>query len=109
MRRALVTLPEGVWSVIDSELKGKTGIGDGDSEVIRNVVVNYLTEKGYLLPSKNNGGSQIEKIADELEMQNKMVEALVEVLEEKGALRYSDWESRIKKKLQTNKSPEGKK
>ena len=44
-KRALVTLPEGVWEIIDRDLKGK--LGDGDSEVIRNIVVSYLAEKGY--------------------------------------------------------------
>ncbi len=50
MRRALVSLPNGVWEVIDKELKGK--LGDGDSEVIRNIVISHLMEKGYLLPEK---------------------------------------------------------
>ena len=49
MRRALVSLPGGVWKVLDKELKGR--IGDGDSELIRNLVINRLTEKGYLLPT----------------------------------------------------------
>ncbi len=51
-RRALVSLPDGVWKIIDNELKGQ--IGDGDSEVIRNIVIAYLTEKGYLLKGINN-------------------------------------------------------
>ena len=51
MRRALVTLPDGVWKVLDKELKGK--IGDGDSEVIRNIVITHLAEKGYLLSPKS--------------------------------------------------------
>jgi metal-responsive CopG/Arc/MetJ family transcriptional regulator len=50
-RRALVTLPDGVWKVIDNQLKGK--IGDGDSEVIRSIVTAYLIEKGYLLNTKS--------------------------------------------------------
>ncbi len=37
MRMALVSLPDGVWNVIDNDLKGQ--IGDGDSEVIRNLVI----------------------------------------------------------------------
>ena len=43
-RRALFSLPDGVWKIIDNELKSQ--IGDGDSEVIRNIVIAYLTEKG---------------------------------------------------------------
>lgn len=63
MRRALVTLPDGVWQVIDKELKGK--IGDGDSEVIRNIVIAHLTERNYLLQSKGKGkqGEQTVKLS----------------------------------------------
>ena len=100
MRRALVTLPEGVWKIIDEELKGK--IGDGDSEVIRNIVIAHLTEKGYLLPPKK-GQVQVDQIAGELDMHDTMLGALVEVLEEKGHLRYDEWENRIKKGLRTKK------
>jgi DNA-binding MarR family transcriptional regulator len=96
LRRALVSLPNGVWKIIDKELKGK--IGDGDSEVIRNLVITHLTEKGYLLPTKNQP-SQVGQIADEVEMQDAMVNALLEILEEKGLLKYSDWEARLKKNL----------
>lgn len=98
MRRALVSLPDGVWKVIDEELKGT--IGDGDSEVIRNIIIAHLTEKGYLLPAKDKALSpQIDQIAGELNIQSTMLESLVELLEEKGQLRYSEWENRIKKKL----------
>lgn len=102
MRRALVTLPDGVWKVIDKELKGK--IGDGDSEVIRNLVITHLSEKGYLLPAKGQPSGQIGQIADEIEMQDTMIDALAEIMEEKGIIRYSDFESRIKKKMNEKKS-----
>ena len=57
MRRALVSLPDGIWKIIDEELKGQ--IGDGDSEVIRNLVIAYLTEKGYLLKGNKEQQEQI--------------------------------------------------
>jgi len=44
MRMALVYLPDGVGKIIDDELKGN--IGDGDSKVIRNIVITHLTERG---------------------------------------------------------------
>ncbi len=96
MRRALVSLPDGVWKIIDTQLKGQ--LGDGDSEVIRNIVVAHLMEKGYLLPAKK-GTPQIGQIADELGIQDTMIQSLVELLEEKGQIRYSDWENRIQKKI----------
>ena len=69
-RRALVTLPDGVWKVIDKELKGT--LGDGDSEVIRNLVIAQLTEKGYLLPSKGQTDQALH-IADEFKMLDTMI------------------------------------
>lgn len=45
MRKILVSLPEGIFKLI-RELKGK--IGESDSEVVRNIVIAYLSEKGYL-------------------------------------------------------------
>jgi metal-responsive CopG/Arc/MetJ family transcriptional regulator len=46
MRKALVALPEDVWDIIDRDLKGK--LGSGYSDIIRTIVLAYLSEKGYL-------------------------------------------------------------
>jgi predicted transcriptional regulator len=95
-RRALVTLPEGVWQVIDEQLKGK--IGNGDSEVIRNIVVAYLLERGYLLNPKEKPAS-IDQIAGELDIHDSMITSLVEVLEKKGLMTEAEWEQNIKKRV----------
>lgn len=100
MRRALVSLPDGVWNIIDTDLKGQ--IGDGDSEVIRNLVISYLTEKGYLLKGKATSEQQTDKtdeIASELDIHDTMITALTEILEEKGQLNPEEWEKRVQKKL----------
>lgn len=98
MRRALVSLPEGVWKIIDNELRGQ--IGDGDSEVIRNLVIAYLTEKGYLLKGKKEEYQvNTEHIASELDVHDSMITALTELLEEKGQLNPEEWEKRVQKKL----------
>lgn len=102
MRRALVTLPDGVWRVIDEELKGN--LGDGDSEVIRNLVIAHLTEKGYLLPSKEQPGLDM-RIADEFKMLDTMIYSLVEVMDSSGQIKYSDWESKLKKRLHEKSKP----
>lgn len=96
-RRALVTLPQGVWEVIDEELKGK--IGDGDSEVIRNVVLSYLTERGYLLKPKTEN-RPTDQLGGELDIQDSMITSLAEVLEEKGVLTQEEWETKIKAKIE---------
>jgi len=92
----LVTLPDGVWKVIDMELKGT--LGDGDSEVIRNLVIAQLTERGYLLPSKEQPDASMH-LADEFKMLDTMIYSLVEIMDEKGQIKYSDWEARLKKKI----------
>ena len=45
MKRILVSLPEGAWKIIEKDLKNK--LGESDSELIRNIVLAYLSEKGY--------------------------------------------------------------
>jgi metal-responsive CopG/Arc/MetJ family transcriptional regulator len=102
MRRALVSLPDGVWNIIDTDLKGQ--IGNGDSEVIRNLVISYLTEKGDLFKGKVNSEQQqqtdkTEQIASELDIHDTMITALTELLEEKGQLNPNEWEKRVQKKL----------
>ncbi|HET7643063.1 MAG TPA: hypothetical protein VFK40_06115, partial [Nitrososphaeraceae archaeon] len=59
---------DGVWKIIDKELKGQ--IGDGDSEVIRNIVIAYLTEKGYLLKGNNQ---QNDQLAAEIDIHDNML------------------------------------
>jgi metal-responsive CopG/Arc/MetJ family transcriptional regulator len=45
MKKVLVSLPEGIYKIV-KDLKGK--IGESDSEVIRTMVISFLSEKGYL-------------------------------------------------------------
>jgi hypothetical protein len=44
MKKILVSLPEGVFELIRG-LKGE--LGESNSEVIRNIVVAYLSEQGF--------------------------------------------------------------
>jgi hypothetical protein len=100
MRHAMVSLPEGIWNIIDNDLNGL--IGDGDSEIIKNLVISYLTEKGYLLKDKKKGDSHrtnTEQITSELGIHDSMIIALTEILEEKGQLNPEEWEKRVQKKL----------
>jgi hypothetical protein len=96
-RRALVTLPDGVWTVIDEKVKDS--LGRGDSEVIRNIVMTYLLERGYLLKPLEIPKST-DQIAGELDVHDAMITSLVEVLERKGILKQEEWEQNIKKKVE---------
>jgi len=44
LRKILVSLPEGVYGVIQ-DLKGD--LGESGSEVVRNIVIAYLSEQGF--------------------------------------------------------------
>jgi hypothetical protein len=46
MRKILVSLPDGIVSMLDKELVGK--LGEGHSDTLRAIIMNWLGEKGYL-------------------------------------------------------------
>ena len=46
MRKALVALPDQAWDIIDRDLNGK--LGSGHSDIVRAIVLAYLSEKGYM-------------------------------------------------------------
>lgn len=94
--RSLACFPEGVWKVIDEQVKD--ALGHGDSEVIRNIVMAYLLERGYLLKPKEKPAS-MDQIAGELDIHDSMITSLVEVLEKKGLMTEAEWEQNIKKQV----------
>lgn len=46
MKKILVALPDGVVNLLDKELIGK--LGEGYSDTLRSIILNWLGEKGYL-------------------------------------------------------------
>ncbi len=46
MKRILVSIPDGTWKIIEKKLKGK--LGEKESELIRNIVLVYLSEKNFI-------------------------------------------------------------
>ena len=42
---------------------------------------------------------EIKELKEEVELLDDMLSALVELLEEKGVLRYEEWEKKIKEKI----------
>ena len=96
MRRAFVSLPSGIWDILDRDFKESLGMGD--SEVIRTIVINYLSEKGYFVNEK--GINTMEDVNTRIESLANMVIALTEELEENGDITQSALENRIRKKLE---------
>ncbi len=56
MKKVLVALPDGVVNLIDSELVGK--FGDGRSDTLRTIIMNWLGEQGYLAKGGKNEESK---------------------------------------------------
>jgi hypothetical protein len=50
MKKILVALPTDIVDLLDAELIGK--LGEGYSDTLRTIIMNWLSEKGYL----NKGG-----------------------------------------------------
>jgi metal-responsive CopG/Arc/MetJ family transcriptional regulator len=46
MKKILVSLPDGVVNTVDNELIGK--VGQTRSDTLRTIIMNWLSEKGYL-------------------------------------------------------------
>ncbi|MEM3709910.1 MAG: hypothetical protein QXL46_03280 [Nitrososphaerales archaeon] len=45
----------------------------------------------------------IKEMAEELDVFDEMISALVELLEEKGLIKYEEWEERIRKRVEGRK------
>ena len=56
MRKVLVALPHDIVDLIDRELVGK--LGEGYSDTLRTIIMNWLSEKGYLSKGGKHEESQ---------------------------------------------------
>jgi len=52
MKKILVALPDGIIELLDKELVGK--LGEGHSDTLRTIIMNWLSEKGYLAKGGKN-------------------------------------------------------
>ena len=46
---------------------------------------------------------EVEELKEEIELLDDMLSALIELLEEKGILKYEEWEKRIKEKIKESR------
>lgn len=94
MKRALVSLPDELFEIMKTKLKGK--FGQNDSEIIRGIVIAYLSEHGYL----RNDDQPTEEIA----IREDMIDAIVETLEDKGIITGKEIDNKMRKRLVKKKS-----
>jgi hypothetical protein len=48
MKKILVSLPDGAIEILDKEVIGKRKLGEGYSDTLRTIIMNWLGEQGYL-------------------------------------------------------------
>ena len=92
MKRTLVSLPEQLFQIMKTKLKGK--FGENDSEIIRGIVIAYLSEQGYL---KN------EKKVEDINIQEDILGSVIDVLEDKGIVSDSDIDKKMREKIHRKK------
>jgi hypothetical protein len=88
-------LPEGVWNILKRDYMDR--VGDSESEVIRNIVIAYLSDKGYFINSK--GQEDAQEIKDKLLVTESLLESVIDALEEKTEVTYEDIDRIMKKKI----------
>jgi len=56
MKKILVSLPDGVVATLDNELIGK--IGQTRSDTLRTIIMNWLSQQGYLAKGEKHEEKQ---------------------------------------------------
>jgi metal-responsive CopG/Arc/MetJ family transcriptional regulator len=56
MKKIIVSLPDGVVEILDKEVIGK--IGEGYSDTLRTIIMNWLGEQGYLMKGEKHEESK---------------------------------------------------
>lgn len=95
MKRIFVSLPEGVWNILKKDFMNK--MGDSESEIIRNIVIAYLSARGYFINPK--GQDNARDIIDRLTVLDTLVESVIDVLEEKTGITYEEIDRTMKRKI----------
>lgn len=94
MKRVFVSLPDEIWNILKKDF---AKMGESESEILRGIVVAYLSDRGYFVNQK--GYVDAKDVKDRLLVTEKMIESLIDALEEKTDVTYVDIERIMKKKL----------
>ena len=56
MKKIIASLPDGVIEILDKEVIGK--VGEGHSDTLRTIIMNWLGEQGYLAKGEKHEKSE---------------------------------------------------
>ena len=87
-------LPQEVWEIIDKEFKLNR---ESDSEILCNIIRNYIAEHGLYpdIHSLAHGHG----IKDYLDMHETMIMSIIELLENKKVATYQEWAKIMEQKV----------
>lgn len=102
MKRIFVSLPDGVWNILKKDFMNK--MGDSESEIIRNIVISYLSDRGYFINQK--GHDNASEIKDKLIVTENLLESIIDALEEKTSITYEDIDTIMKRKIREKTTSE---
>lgn len=95
MKRVYVSLPDDVYKILQRDFKNK--MGESESEIVRSIVITFLTQRGYFVNEK--GYEDVEDVKDRVKVGETLLESLIEVLEEKGDIEFADIDRKVKRKI----------
>ena len=81
-----IDLPDEVWKIIDNEFKLN---GESDAEILCNIIRNHLAEHGF--HANMHSLAHGHGIKNYLDMQEKMIMSILELLENKKVATYQEW------------------
>lgn len=64
--------------ILDNDFKGK--IGEGDSDVIRNMIISYLSEKGYFVNEKHEDIIEAMEMMEDTNQRLRIMEYMISSL-----------------------------
>ena len=94
MTRMMVSLLDKAVNAVRNELKGK--LRKGDLEVIRQIVISYLTEKDCLVTPRVK---EMDKLRETVKIMSDVVKAMVELLIAKGMITREEFGKALKERL----------
>jgi metal-responsive CopG/Arc/MetJ family transcriptional regulator len=98
LKKILVSLPDGVVETLHDQLIGE--IGQTRSEILRTVIMGWLSEKGYPRKAEKSKKANVKRDTnEEIDVLDTMLFSLVELLEAKSAITEQEYEKRVKEKV----------
>ncbi|MGB9169008.1 MAG: hypothetical protein WCB31_08790 [Nitrososphaeraceae archaeon] len=93
-----ISLPKGVWEVINKDLGW---LGNTESEIIQNIVISSIFLNSY---DTNSDKHACDEYNNDLHVLEYMIDSIVELLEDKKIISSKEWRERVQQVIFTSLS-----